>query len=444
MKTDINDLGYIYFSVGKENAPYMNRDIDNKLSGNSFLGICDFFLRYGYYLVKSPWRYNKKIKRNDAVLVYGESTNNRNTLQPIIKELGQDKVIDINSHILYPKWKQYWYALPHLGSLIKEINRSDADKKSIIRYFFAKFWHMYGCNKAAGELLDFYKPRAVVLANDHLHFHRALMHEANNRGIPTIYVQHASVTEKFPPLEFAYSLLDGEDSYNKYKLKEETSGKIYLTGGIRFDGIKRTKQNLSGKTVVGVAINQIDDDSIIKETCIKLYSLNDSTNIIEVILRPHPQMQLEMWREWCKQNNIGFSVAREETSFDFLSRVSVLVSNQCSIHLDAAMCHTPTVVYNLSTSEVDDSYSFVRNGLAKEAQNINELTHFILGKDYKQVSEKAVKYYNCSYGSSYEGHVARMMADLIESIPDNEKYFNEKYHFEKVEDDNKKIVFRSV
>lgn len=442
MKTDIYDLGFIYFSVGKENAPYMNRNIDNKLSGNSFLGICDFFLRFGYYIVKSPWRYNKKIKRNNAVLIYGESTNNRNTLMPIIKELGQERVIDINSHRLYPKWRQYWYALPHIGSLVKEINKSDADKKSIIRFFLAKFWHMYGCNKAAGELLDFYKPRVVVLANDHLHFHRALMHEANNRGVPTIYVQHASVTDKFPPLGFTYSLLDGEDSFNKYKLREKTSGNIYLTGGIRFDGINIANQSSIGKTVIGVAINEIDDENIVKNTCQQLKQVKVNDEEVDVILRPHPQMPLDMWEEWCKQNNIRFSVAREETSFEFLSRISVLVSNQSSIHLDAAMCHTPTIVYKLSSSGLEDSYSFVKNGLAKEAKNVVELIHFIQENNH-QANDSAIRYYNCSYGASYEGHVAKMMADLIESIPDNVEQFNNKYHFTLIEEDNNKRVYKS-
>lgn len=444
MKTNINDLGYIYFSVGKENAPYMNRDIDNKLSGNSFLGVCDFFMRFAYYLVKSPWRYDKNMKSKDAVLVYGESTNNRNTLLPIINQLGQDKVIDLYSQKQYPKWRQYWYALPLIGSLIKEIRNSIPEKKSIIRFFFAKFWHMYGCNKAAGELLDYYKPKVLVLANDHLHFHRALMHEANERGIPTIYVQHASVTEKFPPLGFSYSLLDGEDSYNKYKLKEETAGNIYLTGGIRFDGISFSKQDLAGKTVVGVAINQIDDENIVKDTCLQLKNLIIKGEGIEVILRPHPQMQLDMWKEWCGKNEIGFSVAREETSFEFLSRISVLVSNQCSIHLDAVMCHTPTIVYKLSSAELEDSYSFVKNGLAKEAKSVKELSLFISEYDNYQPNEKAVKYYNCSYGSSYEGHVAKMMADLIESIPEELDGFNKKYHFEVIEEENKKKVYKSA
>lgn len=441
--TNIDDLGFIYFSVGKENAPYMNRSIDNKLSGNSFLGGCDFFLRFFYYLFHSPLRYDKKLKKANAVMVYGESTNNRNTLLPIIEKLDSDTLIDIHSRNQYPKWKQYWYALPHFGKLIKEIRNSKEERKDIIRYFFAKFWVMYGCNKAAGELLDFYRPSILVMANDHLHFNRSLMREANLRGITTLYVQHAAVTDRFPALSFAYSLLDGEDSYGKYKMREETSGNIYLSGGIRFDAIKGLEKRKEEGMTVGVAINQIDEEAIVKNVCLQLKDTNVKGQPVKVVLRPHPQMELDAWKEWCDKNGVSFSVARTESSFQFLSRISVLVSDQSSIHLDAAMCHTPSVVYSFSSVEQEDFYSFVKNGLAVKASNIESLTSFIANSGEYGVPQNAVKYYNCSYGTSYEGNVATMMADLVKSIKGNNiEDFNKQYGFKLIESTENRKVYR--
>ncbi len=441
--TNIDDLGFIYFSVGKENAPYMNRSIDNKLSGNSFLGGCNFFLRFFYYLFHSPLRYDKRLKKANAVMVYGESTNNRNTLLPIINKLGDEELIDIHGQKQYPKWKQYWYALPHLGKLVKEIRRSNQDRKEIIRYFFAKFWVMYGCNKAAGELLDYYKPRMLVMANDHLHFNRSLLREANRRGIPTMYVQHAAVTDRFPALSFTYSLLDGEDSYSKYKMREETCGNIYLSGGIRFDAINGVEKQKEGGTIVGVAINQIDEEAIVKNVCLQLKEINVNGRSVKVVLRPHPQMELDAWKEWCVNNDIGFSVAKIESSFQFLSRISVLVSDQSSIHLDAAMCHTPSVVYSFSSVEQEDFYSFVKNGLTVKANDIDSLATFIANSTEYNVPQKAVKYYNCSYGTNYEGDVATMMADLIKSIKcDSTEDFNKRYGFELIESTENRKVYK--
>ena len=443
IKTDISDLGHYYFSIERKNMPYMNRDIDNKFSKSVFLGICNFFIRFFYYLVKSPFCYNRQLRRDNAILIYGESTNNRNTLLPIINELGEEKVIDLYSQKQYPKWKQYWYAFPHLYELTREMRNSDPERKSRIKYFFAKFWVMYGCNKAAGELLDYYRPKILVMANDHLHFQRSLMREANKRGITTIYVQHAAVSDRFPPLGFSYSLLDGEDSYNKYKKNEKTSGIIYLCGGIRFDAIKQSKNKKLSHLIVGIAINQVDEEEVIKSACLALNQTKVKDNQIEVILRPHPQMQLSVWKEWCDHNGVSFSNPKEETSFEFLSRISVLVSNESSIHLDAAMCHTPTVIYNMSNGVFQDVYLFVKNNLAPQAEDLEALKAFVLQCGDYIFDENAVKYYNCSYGTNYEGHVAKFMADLIDSIPNKVGSFNKKYHFALMEKDDKKIVFRS-
>ena len=441
-KTDIYDLGYIYFSIGKENEAFMNRDIDNKFAGNYFLGGIDFFLRFFYYFVKSPFSYQKALKRPDAVMIYGESVNNRNTLLPIIERLDDNQLIDLFSHRQFPKWRMYWYAIPHLFEFIREIKKNSQEKRDTIKNFFAKFWMMYGSDKAAGELLDYYRPKALVLANDHLPFHRSMMHEANRRGIPTIYVQHAAVTEKFPPLSFTYSFLDGEDSFRKYKQKTETSGNIYLSGGIRFDVIKNiNKFESADKTTVGVAINMVDDEGIVKNVCLELRDLCLGKGHLRVLLRPHPQMHLDVWRLWCEENGIEFSNSKEETSFNFINRINVLVSNQSSIHLDAAMCHTPSVVYGLSKAELVDSYSFVKNGLCRKVNSIEELKSFITESGAYQAPPKAVKYYNCSYGAVYEGMVATMIADLIKSIPDRINTFNEKYHFGLIESDEKKRVY---
>lgn len=440
---NIYDLGYIYFSVCEEKVRSMNRDVDNMFAENYLLGAVDFFLRLFYYLFRSPYKCRKTLGKKNAVLIYGESVNNRNTLLPILKELSGKNLIDLHSHRQYPKWRMYWYAIPHLFELIKEIYNANPEKRVIIKRFFAKFWMMYGCNKEAGELLDFYQPQMLVMANDHLPFHRALMREANVRNIPTVYVQHAAVTEEFPPLGFSYSLLDGEDSYNKYKTKAETEGQIYLCGGIRFDAIKDVKHNKPQNLTVGVAINLMDDESLVKDTCIAIKNGILENDKAELILRPHPQMQLDVWHEWCDANDIRFSYAKEESSFQFLSRISVLVSNQSSIHLDAAMCHTPSIIFKFSKNDMDDSFSFVRNGLTVKADNLEKLLTLVVKSDQCVPEAKAVKYYNCSYGTGYEGNVAKMMADLIDSVNSGkESNFINKYGFEISESDEKKTVYK--
>lgn len=336
-------------------------------------------------------------------------------------------------------WRVYLYAYPHLFSLLTLYRKEQGDYKKAIRFFFSKFWRIYGCERMAERMLNYYSPKIVVLANDHLEMNRALMRVANSRDIKTLYVQHASITEKFPPLHFSYSMLDGYDSYLKYKRIGCLKGNVYLTGGVRFDVISEI--NNSDNNLVGVAINKIDDSAIVKETCLRIKQiLNKGEN---VILRPHPLMDQQYWKSWCADNNLEFSSSKEENSFHFLSRLKLLVSNQSSIHLDAAMCHTPSVIYNLSTSFISDHYGYKEKKMVPEIKNIEELKEFLNDIENYEYNEKIVKYFNSSYKAPFEGKVAPLIANLIEIILTDTPIddFNKKNGFTVLERGENYIVY---
>ena len=439
---DIFDIGYIYFSVGKGFEEFMNRKTDNFFAKSYFLGACNFIGKFFYFVFHSPFRFKKEIKKEKGYLIYGESVNNRNTLTPIVAQLKEDKVIPVLSQNSYPNWRAYWYALPHLIELCQEIKKADSEKRSTIKQFFPKFWRMYGYPRWVSEMLDYYQPSVVVMANDHLPLNRCIMHEANTRGIPTIYVQHAAITDKFPPLEFTYSLLDGEDSFKKYDAKEGNSGQIYLTGGIRFDVIKDYPKVDLEKLIVGVAINLVDSERKVQDICLEIKKrLGEKGNLV---LRPHPQMDLDHWNKWCEENCLDFSNAKEEPSFGFISRITVLLANQSSIHLDAAMCRTPSVVVGFSEVSQADNYSFVKNGMVPKADNMEELFDLLDRLDSYKYDDEIVRYYNCSYKSSYEQHVSEMMADLIEHISENNvDAFNKKYSFRVIDSSSTRNVYKT-
>ena len=439
---DIKDIGYIYFSVGSDFEEFMNRKEDNFFSKSFFLGGCNFFIKFFYFIFHSPFNFKKKYKNKNGYLIYGESVNNRNTLMPIVEKLDEKKVIPIMAPNSYPNWRTYWYAIPYLFELCREIKKADTKSRSTIKRFFPKFWRMYGYPKLVSGMLEYYKPTVVVMANDHLPLNRCLMREANKRNIQTIYVQHAAITDKFPPLAFSYSLLDGEDSFKKYDSKSGTSGHIYLTGGIRFDRIKDYPKKRTDKLVVGVAINLVDSERIVKETCMSINHWLGSNGYI--VLRPHPQMKLDYWNNWCSENNILLSNARDEFSFAFISRISLLVANQSSIHLDAAMCRTPSIVYNLSEENPADNYAFVKNKMVPKAENIDALISLLDNIDSYHYDDNVVKFYNCSYNSKYEQRVSEMMADLLYYISDdNVNAFNEEYGFEIIEKSELCTVYRA-
>ena len=59
--------------------------------------------------------------------------------------------------------------------------------------------------------------RKVVFSNDHNVQNRLFLHACKLSNIHTSYIQHASVSQYFPPLNFDLSFLYGEVDYEKYK-----------------------------------------------------------------------------------------------------------------------------------------------------------------------------------------------------------------------------------
>lgn len=419
---NIFDVGRIYFTYDNVgSAKRSNKKIDNLFAGSYLLGVINFLLKFVYFFLFGNKKFPTKRNCKTKVLFYGISRNNRVTLEPIIRVMDGENIVSFVQQKVFPSWKLYWHAFPHLFELVKEIRHADEKQKKILKLFFPKFWRMYGCPPVINEMLDIYKPEVVVMANDHQEFNRCLLLICKERGIKTIYVQHASAGTKFPPLQFTYSLLDGKDAYNKYKAIGNMEGNVYLLGGVRFDVIKSEYYNKPRNSVIGVAINLVDDEKKVKKTCEEIKKMRGRDGEpVELIFRPHPQMDGSKWKSWCDESGIIFSSPKDESSFEFIGKTSLVVANQCSIHLDTAMCHKLSVIFNMSDNEDEDVYLFKKNGLANECTNVAEIKSVLDETFGQMVNRDAVQYYNYSFGTPYEGKVAKIIGDLINSILAND------------------------
>ena len=111
----------------------------------------------------------------------------------------------------------------------------------------------------------------------------------------TIYVQHASGSELFPPLNFDYALLDGKIAHqiqlNCYKTQTENNLRIkqniknceiILTGQKKLVIKKKINQEFK-ELNIGLAVNELDNFNHVKE----FFSLIKNTEI-KCIIRTHP------------------------------------------------------------------------------------------------------------------------------------------------------------
>ena len=116
----------------------------------------------------------------------------------------------------------------------------------------------------------------------------------------------------------------------------------------------------------------------------------------------------------------------------FLSKIDILISNESAIHLDAAMSRVRSIIYNMSNSPFNDVYGYRENNLAPFFCNLNDVYHYII--DRTDISNNEItKYYNSSFGTSYERNLASVLAYMIHCIlTGKEADFNRKYGFKPI------------
>ena len=392
-----------------------------------FKQICIFIGQLFYYTFIVHFKYKSLPVNYKGLVFFGVSLNNRRSLEPIINKVEKDSYLYLNNHVTdVHKRRAWWHSIPYIFSLIRLYRKSNKEDKSLIIKYFTRLWTTYGLYKVAGEMLDKYNVKVLVMANDHNDINRCLIFNALEKGIKTVYVQHASVKKGFPRLDFTYSFLDGQESLDKYLHAGKPNGEVYLSGGVRFDFLydKIVKRNEEVKKI-GVAINMLDDFEKVKNLCLflKEEGYNDLT------LRPHPRYQ-HLDSEWLIKNNIAISNPKEESSFDFIANIDFMISNESAIHLDASIMHCPTVLYNMSNNQILDDYNFIKNNLVKLAENGNILLNFIKNKNEIFLNKEVLQYYNASSYSHLEGKLGETIAIFLNMLcQNNENQFDTKYGF---------------
>jgi len=275
-----------------------------------------------------------------------------------------------------------------------------------IRYYDLLFT-VNGTYEECLRLLKNKKPKAIVFTNDHLIIARSLLLAANKLRIKTYYVQHASVTQYFPPLEFSYALLDGEDAYLKYKQCGNINSEVKLVGISKFDSYINNVNNNKRIYNVGIAFNLVDEIESVEKTIAKI---KENHPDLKLIVRPHPAEQ----RNLKLLNDVYISNSMRENSFDFIKKIDCLVSGDSSIHLEAVLLNVYSCYYNFNVSQRFDYYGFVKNGLIEYIENIEDLNKRLTElKVSKPDTQKKSKFYNEAIGTDYYGNSTNKISEII-------------------------------
>lgn len=345
------------------------------------------------------------------ILFFVPSKNNQRAVQTIIENLDEKEFIIVKDDNDYPFVKAVYLSIPYVFLLIKKYLSSSNKQRTLIKKHPFAFLFTYGKYIMAERFLLDLAPSVLVMSNDHSPINRCLIKVANLLEIKTVYLQHASVSLKFPKLEFDYSFLDGLESFEKYGLTSKCNSKVVLSGSPRYDNFYNNVKDLKEKSVVGLSINQFDDINVIKDLCSRILSDTD----YRIMIRPHPNMT-EWKHSWFLNNNIDFSNAFITPPKEYLKCLTIQISNVSGIHLDAAILGIPTIQFKLSLSEIPDQYDYLKKNLIKKADTYSDLLLYMENPKQLLPDINLIQYFMASVKSSYEGEVGALISKYIKAL----------------------------
>lgn len=441
LKENELELAYFYGTKYKKKRP--NRT-------PKFKNIIYQILVFLYIAIKNFRFFNKTVTKK-PIYVFSGSLNQLNSLVTTLKSLSKKNI------------SYYLSAFPQTSFdkkiILKELDFITFNLKvflvSLIIFFFraiplyikikkqkpgidtslcfSQFCQAYIFVPFFFDILDKIKPKIIIVSNDHNVSNRSLRLVAEVMNIKTLYMQHASVHSKFPPLEFDYAFLDGYFAYETYKkcykLKKKNSRikkniakcKVLLTGQKKLI-ITTLHKNKFKNLQIGIAVNL---DTSLKSLKKLIYQL--SRLKIHCTVRAHPSQDTSFLKELkllIKEYDwLRFSNSKTQSPSNFFDNINILVAGDSGIHLEAAIAGIQTYFYDLSKVRKNfDSYDFVKNGISKRINKkfFLDLSNFF-DKDKFNLSKRqvALKNYTETLGTCWQNREGELSAEIIDCILKN-------------------------
>ncbi|GGG27316.1 hypothetical protein [Pontibacter amylolyticus] len=260
-----------------------------------------------------------------------------------------------------------------------------------------------------------YRPQAIVFANDHNADARAMLLAAKELGISTVYVQHSSVSNLFPPLAFDLDLLEGQDSLDKYRQCGPVHGRVEFIGMPKADQFVPLRNRNHRVQTLGIACNLMDRVEEVEQL---IRHISHDFPQLKILLRPHPRDKRSYTFATGISSNINLTNPRQQSVFEYLRELDMLVSGNSGIHLEAVLLNVWSVYFNFNPKEeLHDYYGYVTHGLVEEAASYDTLKPLLeQGIQQKPEVYLRAKYYNATVGTEYDGRSGEKASALINSM----------------------------
>jgi hypothetical protein len=415
LKLDIWDINYLY-SKPKSFERILLKDA----SGLPRRG---FILRFLYFFwsLLINLRYinegKKEVIKQGSLLFIAITKNQRDSIISIYRKVKNAYLVgsfgDIS--INYVLAIAYLFSLPFFPIIIVKFIRSKGLLREAFHFYFDKNWLIYGYYIAMRKWLHSIVPGVLVLANDHTWNMRTLLLSAKDEKVPTIYLQHASVTDEFPPLSMDYALLEGYDALSIYEEAGESQTKVFLIGIPRADQHLKYINLRETVSTVGICSNMFDPVQRVTELCKIIHrNLPD----LRLVLRPHPgDKRMEFWRDFACEYQLDFSDSRQIAAFNFLKEVDVVLAGNSNIHLEAAMLNVYPIYYDYALDQRLQKYTFIKTNLCEYIKKPEDaIKRIIMLKSERPLIREKAKYYCATIGTAFDGKSRELAIEIIHQV----------------------------
>lgn len=341
------------------------------------------------------------------------TTNQREALLPLFEALGEEaELISENSDFNDETLPDAFLKSEYLKYSSKMLGWYYSFKKRDREVFRSRYYNFY---RRLGQYNYYHNAfqrsmgtvKAYIASNDHSGLSQVGFIAARKAGIPTIYIQHASVSEKFPPLSADIAFLDGEDAKEKYLAAGATKTEIHLVGSLKYDPYLKRREIDEVKELVGVCIGMVYHDV---DENFKLCEALEKAGT-PFCLRFHPLMDEAIQKRFTDRR---WEISdKEEKAPDFILRCGSIVSGDSNILLEAIILKRRPV-YFASTGVSIDYYGFVEQEICKRAcltfsDAVGQLEEEF---DLTYHRQKA-KRYNDTLGTENEGKSTELVLGIL-------------------------------
>jgi len=293
--------------------------------------------------------------------------------------------------------------------------------------YLKRFRHYYYLLGIYRFLINYFnspeKPLLYIASNDHRGPSQVGFIAAQNSGVRTLYIQHASVSKAFPPLKVDFALLDGEDSADKYYSPTSTT-RIALVGAMKYDKYLAANLHKTKGEIFGICLSDYycNFDKV-KRLCELMDAQGHSFEI-----RTHPALSSKNLikfysKEWT------LSDGRVENSLDFILRCHTIISGDSTILLDSLVLGRRSIYFSSDGSRAD-YYGYYEKGMFPKIYIEPEEVLSSLTENYElSLYRSAAKHFNSVIGTQFEGKSGQLAWSHIESIMENGQ-LSTKWHFE--------------